>query len=63
MKKILLTGGAGYIGSKISYDLTDEGYKIIVADNLCTGFKKLINKKAIFYKIDIGNQQDLEKNI
>lgn len=60
MKKILLTGGAGYIGSKISYDLIDQGYEVVVADNLSTGFKKLLHKKAIFYKIDIGNRDDLE---
>lgn len=61
MNKILLTGGAGYIGSKISLDLTDQGYEVVVADNLSTGFKKLLNKKAIFFKIDIGNKVELEK--
>jgi UDP-glucose 4-epimerase len=52
-KKILVTGGAGYIGSKISYDLTDLGFKVFVLDNLSTGHKKLINKKAHFYYGDI----------
>ena len=32
--KILVTGGAGYIGSKISYDLIDAGYEVIIIDNL-----------------------------
>ena len=54
-KKILLTGGAGYIGSKISYDLTDSGYEVFIIDNLSTGHKKLINPKAHFYYGDILN--------
>jgi UDP-glucose 4-epimerase len=52
-KKILVTGGAGYIGSKISYDLTDLGFEVFVLDNLSTGHKRLINKKAHFYYGDI----------
>ena len=52
-KKILITGGAGYIGSKISYDLTDSGYEVFVIDNLSTGYKRLINPKVNFYHGDI----------
>jgi UDP-glucose 4-epimerase len=52
-KKILITGGAGYIGSKVSYDLTDLGFKVYILDNLSTGHRKLINKKALFYHGDI----------
>ena len=44
MKKILVTGGAGYIGSEICYDLTDLGYKVFIVDNLITVHKKMINK-------------------
>lgn len=61
MKNILVTGGAGYIGSKVSYDLIDEGYRIIIIDNLSSGKKKLIPGKAIFKKIDITNIKSLEK--
>ena len=53
MKKVLITGGAGYIGSKISYDLTDLGYKVYIIDNLVTGNLKLLNPKAKFFKISI----------
>ena len=45
--KILVTGGAGYIGSKLSYDLTDMGFKVVVFDNLSTGSKKLLNKNDL----------------
>ena len=60
MTKILVTGGAGYIGSKICYDLTDLGYKVFIIDNLSTGHKNLINKKAKFYYGDIRNYNLLD---
>ena len=60
---ILITGGAGYIGSKISYDLTDQDYNVVVIDNLSTGNKKLINPKSKFYKIDILNTKKISKII
>lgn len=55
MKKILVTGGAGYIGSKIAYDLLDLGYDVSIIDNLSTGYKNLIPSKSKFTKIDIKN--------
>jgi UDP-glucose 4-epimerase len=51
--KILVTGGAGFIGSNLVDKLIDEGHKVFVIDNLSTGKKENINKKAIFYKVDI----------
>jgi UDP-glucose 4-epimerase len=53
INKILITGGAGYIGSKISYDLVDLGFDVYIIDNLSTGHKILINKKATFFYGDI----------
>ncbi len=53
IKNILITGGAGYIGSHISEILIKNKKKIFVADNLSTGYRKLINKKAKFFKVDI----------
>ena len=43
---ILVTGGAGYIGSKVAYDLIDNGHNVFIIDNLSTGKKKLIPKKV-----------------
>ena len=48
---ILITGGAGYIGSHISEILLNKLNKIILLDNLKTGYKKRINKKAIFIQL------------
>ena len=60
-KKILITGGAGYIGSKITYDLIDQGFKIFIIDNLSTGNKKLICPKAKFYFGDILDYNFIDK--
>jgi UDP-glucose 4-epimerase len=54
---ILITGGAGYIGSHIVEQLINRKYDIIFLDNLKTGHKKLINKKANFIKGDINNKK------
>ena len=63
MKKILVTGGAGYIGSKIVTDLINKNLEVFVIDNLSTGFKYLINKKAKFYKCDIADKVRIKKII
>ena len=59
--KILVIGGAGYIGSHVTYELCDQGYDVTVFDNLSTGFKSNIDKRAKFIKGDIINKNDLEK--
>ena len=52
-KNILITGGAGYIGSHISEVLIKNKKKVFIIDNLSTGHKKLINKNTKFFKLDI----------
>jgi UDP-glucose 4-epimerase len=51
--KIIVTSGAGFIGSNLVDKLIDEGHKVFVIDNLSSGKKENLNKKAIFYKADI----------
>lgn len=53
MAKILITGGAGFIGSSLADEFVKLGHKICVVDNLSTGKKEYLNPKAKFYKIDI----------
>ncbi|ARJ49537.1 UDP-glucose 4-epimerase GalE [Candidatus Pelagibacter sp. RS40] len=60
---ILVTGGAGYIGSHIVEKLVKTKNRVIILDNLVTGYKKLINKKAKFIKADIKNKKDLTRII
>lgn len=56
--KVLVTGGAGFIGSHITDALVEKGIETIVVDNLITGSKRNINAKANFYEISI-----LDKNL
>lgn len=57
---ILVTGGAGFIGSHIVDELINNSYNVIVADNLSTGRMENINNSAIFYNIDIKDKTRLE---
>ena len=60
---ILVTGGAGYIGSHIVEQLIKKKTKVFIYDNLITGHKRLINKKAEFIKGDINNFRQISKII
>ena len=61
MKNTLVTGGAGYIGSHVVENLLKNKINVVILDNLSTGHKKLINKKAIFIKADIKNKKKINK--
>jgi len=63
IKNILITGGAGYIGSHISEILAKNKKKIYIIDNLSSGYRKLINKKAKFFKANILNYKIVKKII
>jgi UDP-glucose 4-epimerase len=51
--KVLVTGGAGFIGSHLVDRLVLEGHEAIIVDNLVTGKRRNINRAARFYKMDI----------
>lgn len=51
--KVLVTGGAGFIGSHVSDLLISEGFEVIIIDNLSTGKLENMNKSARFYHMDI----------
>ena len=55
--KMLVTGGAGFIGSWVVDYLIKAGHKVAVVDNLSTGSINNLNKKANFYKIDITDKK------
>ncbi|MEI7473451.1 MAG: NAD-dependent epimerase/dehydratase family protein [bacterium] len=57
---ILITGGAGFIGSHTADILLKNGYNVIIADNLCSGKENNLNNSAKFYKVDISSPE-LEK--
>ena len=58
---ILVTGGAGYIGSHAVLALADAGWRVVVIDNLLTGFRWAVDERATFVEGDIGDQPLVEK--
>ncbi|HQU91609.1 MAG TPA: UDP-glucose 4-epimerase GalE [Pyrinomonadaceae bacterium] len=54
---ILVTGGAGYIGSVAVDDLVDAGEAVVVLDNLSRGFRAAVNENTAFYAGDIGDRE------
>ncbi|MDA8402184.1 MAG: NAD-dependent epimerase/dehydratase family protein [Deltaproteobacteria bacterium] len=58
--KILLTGGAGFIGSHVTDELIAKGNDVVIIDNLSTGFEYNINPKAKFVKTDITDFKKIE---
>ena len=66
--RILVTGGAGFIGSHTVVELQQAGYDVVVLDNLCNASEKVIprveaitGKKVPFYKADILDREALEE--
>lgn len=57
---VLVLGGAGYIGSHAVYQLVDEGFDVVVVDNLLTGHEEAVHPKAKFYKGDIRDKAFLQ---
>ena len=51
--KVLVTGGAGFIGSHVVDRLVEEGHQVVVVDDLSSGKRKNVNKSASLYKIDV----------
>ena len=58
--KVIVTGGAGFIGSHVTEKLIDEGYEVFVIDNLLSGKVENVHSKAKFFKLDIRNLKDIE---
>ena len=59
--RILVLGGAGYIGSHIALELVRAGHEVIVADNLLTGHRNAVPKQVKFYEGDIRDAPFLDK--
>ncbi len=59
--RILISGGAGFIGSHVADVLIERGHRVTILDNLASGSEENINRRAKFHKFDIGNRKRLEK--
>lgn len=66
--KILVTGGAGYIGSHTCVELLNNNHSVIIADNLCNSkketidkIKQITNNDVIFYEIDVTDEKAVEE--
>ncbi|NLB60930.1 MAG: UDP-glucose 4-epimerase GalE [Clostridiales bacterium] len=66
--KILLTGGAGYIGSHTAVELLNKGYEIVIADNFSNSdpkvldrIKQITNKTFVHYEVDVSDYNAFEK--
>ncbi len=60
---VLVTGGAGYIGSHTVWELCENGEDVVVFDNLSTGHREAIHKNALFVEGDLLNTDDIERVI
>jgi len=54
--KILVTGGAGFIGSNVVDGYIEAGHEVLVVDNLLTGKASNVNPKAVFYQVDVRSE-------
>lgn len=61
MANVLVTGGAGYVGSVCCAELLRLGHSVAVVDDLSTGFRDSVPRGAAFYAIDIGNRTEMGK--
>lgn len=59
MKKIFVTGGAGYIGSICVEELLNKGYEVAVFDNLSEGHASAVDPRAVFFQGDLGDRSVL----
>src|SRR5271168_2984397 len=60
MKKVIVTGGAGFIGSHLTDMLVEQGFDVHIIDNLTSGLKENINSKATLHEVDICNLADIQ---
>jgi UDP-glucose 4-epimerase len=61
--KILVTGGAGFIGSNVVDAYIQAGHEVAILDNLTTGKKENLNSKAKFYNVDIRDKEKLSSTV
>jgi UDP-glucose 4-epimerase len=61
MARVLVTGGAGYVGSVCCWRLLESGHQVTVVDDLSTGYAAAVPRGAVLHQVDIGNRSELAK--
>src|SRR5712691_11525217 len=61
--RVLVTGGAGYIGSVVAEELINNGHEVVVYDNLQKGHRAAVNRKATFVEADLLDGETLGRTI
>lgn len=61
MAKVLVTGGAGYIGSVCCRQLLERGHEVVILDDLSTGHAEAVPDQAQFYRFDYGNREAVSR--
>lgn len=59
--RILITGGAGYIGGTVAQLLLDQGHQVVIYDNLCHGHRSMVPQRAEFIEGELADHATLEK--
>jgi UDP-glucose 4-epimerase len=60
MANVLVTGGAGYVGSVCCAELLRKGHSVTVVDDLSTGCREAVPSRAAFFQVDIGNRSAMQ---
>ncbi len=61
--KVLIVGGAGYIGSHANYEFIRKNHDVVVIDNLSSGIRSMVHDKATFYEADIRDKEKVSQII
>ena len=61
--RILVTGGAGFIGSNVTDRFLADGHQVAVLDDLSTGFREFVNPNARFYEVDLADADALDRAV
>src|SRR4051794_17749712 len=63
MSRVLVSGGAGYIGSHAVRKLLESGHEVVVVDNLSHGFKEAVDSRAVFQQASVQDSETIKSLI